>query len=1203
MKMKFPVTKYILLIVALCSMVAAKATHLVGGSMSYEYVSRLANGYFQYRVTLKIYRDCAASDVEFDPEIVVGAYNATGSRTLASEFTFSLLNEVSVNPPRGADCPDQPQVCLREATYSRLISLPPSSFGYHLMFMRCCRNTQKNIIDEMGQTYYAFIPPTNIRNSSPFFTGVPAPYICANDTTTYFNGASDPDGDSLSYKLVHPWSGADADLPNPNPPDQLSLPFANVVYRAGHNVNFPFGSAGVASINVNNGLTTMMPPNTGRYALAIEVTEWRNGVALSSIRLDVQMIVITCAPNKSPVIAPTTGNYVKRVIAGETICFDIEATDFDLNRNNVPQNITMSAKGEVFGGTGWTGPVATFAKKTAQQRVTSQFCWTSSCAQARGASYNFVVEAIDDGCPPKSRNVTFNIFVDPFVGSNLLNGPLQVCSGDGASTYTTDFTNGHRYEWTVTGGQVEGPTDGSSIKVKWGSSGTGKIKVVEYNKGGCAAPAKELVVNILPKPSKNNITGTDTLCEFSTNSLYQATLNAGNTYRWFVDGGSIVANPQPNQVRINWGGIGDGIVKMVEINSAGCAGDTNYFYVHKTRSLLDTLFGSPTVCPNLRGVNYYVIPREGASYRWVVEGGTLRSGNNTPSIIVDWGDEGIGYVKVVETLKWGCKGDTVRYRVNKSHNLGGMTPVGDDSVCEFSTKVRYEVIYTIGSTYHWTVNGGAITGDANRNWIEVNWGATGNGYVEVFETSYDSVNNKPCIGTPSRLPVVINPLPVANEIKGQFELCQHSGQYTYTLGGFPGSTYRWAIDGDTSNIQGQGKNTILVEWKKAGSFVLSVQEMTKDSCTSFTVDSVVLVNPKPVTTPIIGDSIVCNPLFGNHDYTTTGFATSVFNWIIDGGTINSGTGTDKINVDWSGAQNNTLRVLEVSDKGCLGDTQTLKIFADSPVLKMRVVSVGFPKDDHMVIKWELINAPRFNSKYTVQRRIAGVPDSWVTVGSVDKDNLTYVERNLNTDKTAFEYRIVALDLCGREIYSDVHTNILLTGTQPDAYEVNLNWTRYKGWTDGVRTYELHRSVDFDPSFVMQRDRGSDTTDNYSDGFDNFTQRYRVKAYENNAGGDTTWSNEIFFNFEPVIWVPNAFTPNDDQLNTKFQIVYGSIKTFELEIFDRWGERMFQTNNIANNWDGTYKDAPCPDGVYIYKLRYTGADNIIKVLMGNITLLR
>lgn len=1205
--MFFRHTKHIILfILLLSSAFAAKATHLVGGSMNYEYVGRLGNGNFQYRVTLKVYRDCEASQVAFDDVISVGAYIANNNRSLSRVFDFTKLAEVQVDPPRGAFCPDAPNVCIREATYSRLIDLPSSSFGYHLVWQRCCRNSQNNIIDDEGQTYYARIPPTNIRNSSPFFVGVPAPYICRNDTTIYFNGATDPDGDSLSYKLVHPWGGLNDQNPIFNPPNTVQIPFQEVRYR-GNGTTFnefiPFGSNGLATINPNNGVTTMLSPNIGRYALAIEVTEWRNGIALSTIRLDVQMIVVNCSPNDKPAIAPTTGSFDKTVQAGNTICFDIQSADDDINANNAAQRITISGRGDIFGATGWTGPIATFATKTNAATVTSQFCWTPSCDQARSAPYNFVINAIDDGCPPKSRDETFTITVEPFIGEQNITGPINVCEGQIAVNYSIPFTAGHQYKWTVVGGEINGADDQSSVNINWTTPGVGRVRVIETSRGGCIGIPANLAINIAPKPPVRVITGQDTVCEFTTNYVYQVPPVNGSTFQWLISGGTITSQPSPNQVTVNWGTIGEGNIRAIETNSNGCVGDTNKFPVHITKPLLDTLFGSPSVCPNITEVEYYVIQANGASYQWFVEGGTIASGQGTTRITVNWGEEGIGFVKVVETLKWGCVGDTIPYTVEKTYNLNVITPIGDNSVCEFTKGERYEVINTNGSEYFWSTNGGTKAKDDSSYFVLVDWGAEGNGYVEVVEKSFDPVNNRECISNPVRLPVLINPIPEADEIIGTFVLCQSSGTYSYTLNGLAGSSYIWEIDGDSSNINGQGTKTVNIDWNIDGQFTLSVLEITKDSCTNLVVDSNVIVNTKPTTTPIVGDSVVCFPLFNNRSYSTTGFATSTFNWFINSGTINSGNGTPVVNVNWSGQQNNTLSVLEVSDKGCLGDTVKFDVFADKPELKMRYVSVGFP-DDRMETRWELVNAPRFNSNFTLQRSVTG-SGNWIDVGTIPQGEFTFTDKNINTDITAFDYRVKSKDLCGRDIFSDVHTNILLKGRKfnDDIYSVLLNWTRYKGWTNGVSTYEVHRSTDFDLSFNLTKDKGSDTTDSYSDGFENFSQRYRIRSFENGGNQDTSWSNEVEIKFEPVLWVPNAFTPNDDGLNSKFTTPYGSIKTFELKIYDRWGELMFSTKDIDNNWDGTYKGKPCPDGVYIYTLRYSGADNISKNQAGNITLLR
>lgn len=68
-----------------------------------------------------------------------------------------------------------------------------------------------------------------------------------------------------------------------------------------------------------------------------------------------------------------------------------------------------------------------------------------------------------------------------------------------------------------------------------------------------------------------------------------------------------------------------------------------------------------------------------------------------------------------------------------------------------------------------------------------------------------------------------------------------------------------------------------------------------------------------------------------------------------------------------------------------------------------------------------------------------------------------------------------------------------------------------------------------------------------------------------------------------IFIPNAFTPNDDGLNDVFKIKYTepTFNTFNMLIFSRWGELLFESNDLNVGWDGTYNGKKCPLGTYIY----------------------
>ena len=83
------------------------------------------------------------------------------------------------------------------------------------------------------------------------------------------------------------------------------------------------------------------------------------------------------------------------------------------------------------------------------------------------------------------------------------------------------------------------------------------------------------------------------------------------------------------------------------------------------------------------------------------------------------------------------------------------------------------------------------------------------------------------------------------------------------------------------------------------------------------------------------------------------------------------------------------------------------------------------------------------------------------------------------------------------------------------------------------------------------------------------------------------------------FVPNCFTPNGDNLNETFNIVNeNSCLNYEMQIYNRWGQLIFQTNSLSKSWNGKYNDVECPDGVYYYILKYNK-----NMKSGSITILR
>jgi gliding motility-associated-like protein len=101
--------------------------------------------------------------------------------------------------------------------------------------------------------------------------------------------------------------------------------------------------------------------------------------------------------------------------------------------------------------------------------------------------------------------------------------------------------------------------------------------------------------------------------------------------------------------------------------------------------------------------------------------------------------------------------------------------------------------------------------------------------------------------------------------------------------------------------------------------------------------------------------------------------------------------------------------------------------------------------------------------------------------------------------------------------------------------------------------------------------------------------YLVSLQVSNQIGclDTT-SNYIVIEHDPVVFIPNAFTPDGDGLNNEFTAVFPEnmkLASYELYIYDRWGELVFYSQDPKQGWDASLSGFDAPDGVYSFLVKY------------------
>lgn len=88
-----------------------------------------------------------------------------------------------------------------------------------------------------------------------------------------------------------------------------------------------------------------------------------------------------------------------------------------------------------------------------------------------------------------------------------------------------------------------------------------------------------------------------------------------------------------------------------------------------------------------------------------------------------------------------------------------------------------------------------------------------------------------------------------------------------------------------------------------------------------------------------------------------------------------------------------------------------------------------------------------------------------------------------------------------------------------------------------------------------------------------------------------------------VFIPNAFTPNDDGVNDFFYIPDANLVKFDFQVFDRWGNQVYHTRKANFRWDGRSKGRAIPTGIYVFVLDATTVKNTPVKRSGTISVVR
>ncbi|HHG85561.1 MAG TPA: hypothetical protein ENJ82_12510, partial [Bacteroidetes bacterium] len=493
--------------------IPTKATHIMGVDITYTCTNNCT-----IRVHHRVYRDCSGSQAvgtqNFSWQSAPGciAPQQIGSWVPCNQngqINCWFVNEVTpVCPGTVTQCTNSSSPIRGVQEYYRYADFNicnTNCANYNIAYWAQNRNggiTSGAANQGVGSDLVSLNTSLQTCNNSPQFNNPPVPYLCNNQPFTFNQGASDPDGDSLSYSLG-------------TCKDNF---FGSVTYNPGFSPTSPLGPTWNVTINPVTGDVTFAP-NPGNIevgVMCVYVQEWRNGQLLNTIVRDMQINVIPCPSNQIPAVLQVAnvvngsgqgGSNTGIVVAtcmGSNLCFDLPVTD-----PNLGDTVTVWWNNGIPGGTFFETGMPTNVDTITGVNPRVTFCWTPTAP----GSYSFLVEMMDNACP----SFGFSQFTVTIIVSN----PLVVANPQppACDTFTIcaapfggipPFT----YQWMGQGGLTS--TD-SCVTHIYPGPGTYTYSITMTDSIGCSNTYTDSVV-VPPIPVAD--AGPDLLyCQSGTDTL------------------------------------------------------------------------------------------------------------------------------------------------------------------------------------------------------------------------------------------------------------------------------------------------------------------------------------------------------------------------------------------------------------------------------------------------------------------------------------------------------------------------------------------------------------------------------------------------------------------------------------------------------------------------------------------------------------
>lgn len=279
---------------------------------------------------------------------------------------------------------------------------------------------------------------------------------------------------------------------------------------------------------------------------------------------------------------------------------------------------------------------------------------------------------------------------------------------------------------------------------------------------------------------------------------------------------------------------------------------------------------------------------------------------------------------------------------------------------------------------------------------------------------------------------------------------------------------------------------------------------------------------------------------------------------------------------------------------------------NSPITPVAIKFATVELDKRVRVEWNMSQEQDFKEfeiyKYPRGGSRGNTPVHYTT-------DTSFVDSALNVDLESFCYTAIVVDKCSHiSVPGGEACNVVLSGTATGRpqYHFDLTWQTYETWSGGVMNWMVERQYAANPWTVIGntsivREFRDDQPDYDWGGY-----WFRVTATENlQVSGRQAYnsqSNWIYLYHPPELWVPNAFTRNNDNLNDSWGTVPLFVRNYHMRVYDRWGQKVWESQDKKRQWNGEVNSRPAQDGVYAWYVIFDGWDNKTYRMKGTVTVL-